>query len=152
MRISQPMAHVHMHALPSYMPSAMIVRSRRKPAQRKRSSTRPNAGYASSCRPALLTTTTSINPIVSTARCRLRPFTRLPARQNHVSPFFRRLHRLAVDDGGGRIGMPARVLAHAAAQSLVDQQPGAVGAKAIVIMSTGAPVGKVMGDRSPRTA
>jgi len=48
--------------------------------------------------------------------------------------------------------MPARVLAHAAAQSLVDQQPGAVGAKAIVIMSTGAPVGKVMGDRSPRTA
>src|SRR5688500_18985946 len=91
-------------------------------------------------------------PIVSTSTSRLRPKTFFAGVEAAVTSHFGRLHTLVIHNAGTRFGVAPGLLAHLAAQGVVDRDPGAIAGPLVKVVAHGPPERKVMRHQAPLTA
>src|SRR5919112_6900235 len=139
----------HCTSSPRYVWSAHPLTSS---GQRRRR--RPNTQRAPSASDiaAVSTATPSSSPVLSTTRCRLRPFTFLAGVVAALPSRFGRFHALAVDDKGGWLRAPPGLQAPLLDQGRVDLFPGAVLTPLGEVVTDALPLRKLVGQQAPLAA
>src|SRR5260370_40202381 len=70
--------------------------------------------------------------------------------RSREAPFFRGLHRLAVDDRGGRLCFASRGEPDLIPEDIVDLLPGTIETKATIVVMDGSPWRQIMRQHAPR--
>src|SRR6266536_4292478 len=141
---STPYSRCNHSARPRYPWSAHSFRSR---GHRGSSCASSSRAPCCSDQSAPATSTPSSRPCVSTTMNRLRPVILFPPIEAALASGFRRLHRLAVDDGRTRLILAAYRAPVPGAQGGVDPLPRAGPQPQVVVIAHTVPVRELVGQQ-----